>query len=133
MRRLHNASAIDISQLLQRLIPETVPSPTAPGTPAKVAIAVHHRTNSLLGRADNPAVMSRVKALALSLDTPGAGNGNIYVVYLRNADASRIADTLRGLLSGSESSRTTTTSTTPAGGTMQQTSASVSSCRASPA
>ena len=52
--------------------------------------------------------MNRVKTLALGLDAPGAGNGNIYTVFLRNAEAVRIAETLRGLLSGSESSRTTT-------------------------
>ncbi|HEX7558196.1 MAG TPA: type II secretion system secretin GspD, partial [Usitatibacter sp.] len=122
--RLQNASAIDISQILQRLIPETVPSPTAPGTPPKVAIAVDPRTNSLLVRAEHAGLMARVKALAVSLDTPGSGNGNIYVVFLRNADATRIAETLRGLLSGSgESSRTTTTSSTPAGGMAQQTTA----------
>jgi general secretion pathway protein D len=123
--RLQNASAIDVSQILQRLIPETVPSPTAPGSPAKVAIAVDPRTNTILVRADNPALMSRIRALAASLDSPGAGSGNIYVVFLRNADATRIAETLRGLLSGSESSRTTTTTTTPSGGTAQQTTASV--------
>jgi general secretion pathway protein D len=121
--RMQNASAIDISQILQRLIPETVPSPTAPGTPPKVAIAVDPRTNSLLVRAENPALMSRIRALAASLDTPGATNGNIYVVFLRNADATRIAETLRGLLSGSESSRTTSTITTPSGATAQQTTA----------
>ncbi|MGZ5083016.1 MAG: type II secretion system secretin GspD [Usitatibacter sp.] len=123
--RLQNASAIDISQILQRLIPETVPSPTAPGLPPKAAIAVDPRTNSLLVRAESGALMARIKTLAASLDTPGAGSGNIYVVFLRNADATRIAETLRGLLSGSESSRTTTTSTTPSGNMAQQTTASV--------
>ncbi|MGZ5060793.1 MAG: type II secretion system secretin GspD [Usitatibacter sp.] len=123
--RLQNASAIDISQILQRLIPETVPSPTAPGLPPKAAIAVDPRTNSLLVRAESGALMARIKTLAASLDTPGAGSGNIYVVFLRNADATHIAETLRGLLSGSESSRTTTTSTTPSGNMAQQTTASV--------
>jgi general secretion pathway protein D len=122
--RLQNASAIDIAQILQRVIPETSPLPTAPGLPPKAAIAVDARTNSLLVRADIPALMTRIKTLAASLDSPGAGSGNIYVVFLRNADATRIADTLRGLLSGSESSRSTTTQTTPAGGTQTQTTAS---------
>jgi len=45
-------------------------------------------------------------------------------VFLRNAEAVRIADTLRGLMSGSESSRITTSSTTPAGNTATQTTAS---------
>ena len=130
--RLQNASAIDISQILQRLIPETVPSPTAPGTPPKVAIAVDPRTNSLLVRAEHSGLMARVKALAVSLDTPGAGSGNIYVVFLRNADAVRIAETLRGLLSGSESSRTTPAGTAPPGGGAQQ-PGSASTAATSPA
>jgi general secretion pathway protein D len=70
--------------------------------------------------------MNRIKSLAVGLDTPGAGNNNIYTVFLRNAEATRIADTLRGLMSGSESSRTTTTTTTPAGQTATQTTASTS-------
>ena len=123
---LANASAIDIGQMLQRVVPETSPSPTAPGTPAKAAVAIDSRTNSLVVRADSPALMARIKSLALGLDTPGAGSGNIYVVFLRNAEAQRIAETLRGLLSGAESSRTTTTTTTPAGNTATQTTASVS-------
>ncbi|MBC8023930.1 MAG: type II secretion system secretin GspD [Burkholderiales bacterium] len=122
--RLANASAIDIGQMLQRVVPETSPSPTSPGTPPKAAVAIDSRTNSLVIRADSPALMARIKSLALGLDTPGAGSGNIYVVFLRNAEAARIADTLRGLLAGSESSRTTTTSTTPAGNTATQTTAS---------
>jgi general secretion pathway protein D len=125
--RLANASAIDIAQTLARVVPEASPSPTAPGVPPKVAVAVDTRTNSIIVRAENNALMARIKALALGLDTPGAGNGNIYVVFLRNAEAVKIADTLRGLLSGAESSRTTTTTTsTPSGGTATQTTASTS-------
>ncbi len=124
MIRLANASAIDVAQTLNRVIPETLPLATAPGSPPKAAISVDVRTNSLLVRAENPALIARVKTLVAGLDAPGAGNGNIYTVFLRNADATRIAETLRGLMSGSESSRTTTTTTTPAGGTAQQTTAS---------
>ncbi len=124
MIRLANASAIDIAQTLTRVIPETSPSPTSPGTPPKAAITVDVRTNALLVRADNAGLMMRIKTLVAGLDAPGASNGNIYTVFLRNADATRIAETLRGLLSGSESSRTTTTNTTAAGGTAQQTTAS---------
>jgi general secretion pathway protein D len=124
--RLQNASAIDIAQMLQRVVTETTVPATAPGTQPKAAIAVDARTNSLVVRADNPALMARIKTLALGLDTPGAGSGNIYVVFLRNAEAVRIADTLRGLLSGGESSRATTPSTAPAGGAAAQATASVS-------
>ena len=122
--RLQNASAIDIAQMLNRVIVETSAPATAPGTAPRAAIAVDTRTNSLLVRAENAELMARIKSLALSLDSPGAGTGNIYVVYLRNAEATRIAETLRGLLSGSETSRTTTTSTTPTGNIATQMTAS---------
>jgi len=122
--RLQNASAIDIAQMLNRVIVETSAPATAPGTVPRAAIAVDTRTNSLLVRAENAELMARIKSLALSLDSPGAGTGNIYVVYLRNAEATRIAETLRGLLSGSETSRTTTTSTTPTGNIATQMTAS---------
>jgi general secretion pathway protein D len=124
--RLQNASAIDIGQMLQRVVPETTAPANAPGTSPKAAVAIDPRTNSLVVRADNPVLMARIKTLALGLDTPGAGNGNIYTVFLRNAEAVRIAETLRGLLAGAESSRTTTTASTPAGNVATQSTASTS-------
>jgi general secretion pathway protein D len=131
--RLANASAIDIAQMLQRVVPEMSANPATPGTAPKAAVAVDTRTNSLLVRSDNPPLMARIKSLALGLDTPGAGSGNIYVVFLRNAEAVRIADTLRGLIGGAEATRTTTTSTTPAGNTQTQTTASVTTSGAAAA
>ncbi len=100
--RLANASAIDIAQTLKSVIPETNAPANAPGTQPKAAIAVDTRTNSLIVRGDNPALMGRIKALATGLDTPGAGTGNIHVVYLRNAEAAKIAETLRALLAGGD-------------------------------
>jgi general secretion pathway protein D len=118
--RLQNASAIDIAQMLQRVVPETVAPANAPGAQPKAAVAVDTRSNAIVVRADNPGLMNRIKALALGLDTPGAGSGNIHVVFLRNAEAARIADTLRGLLSGNETSRTSlTTPPTPGGAATQ--------------
>ena len=121
--RMQNASAIDIAQTLQRVVPETTVPPSAPGTSPKVAIAIDTRTNSLVVRAENPTLMARVKALAVGLDTPGAAAGNIYTVFLRNAEAVKIAETLRGLLAGGESTRSTTTTTLPSGSTATQTTA----------
>jgi general secretion pathway protein D len=123
---LQNASAIDIAQMMQRVVPEVSVPANAPGAAAKAAIAVDPRTNSLVVRADSTQLMHRLKALALGLDTPGAGNGNIYTVFLRNAEATRIAETLRGLLSGNETAHSTTVSSTPAGNTAAQTTATSS-------
>ncbi len=123
--RLQNASAIDIAQMLRTVVPETGVPANAPGTTPKATVAVDPRTNSLIVRTESGQVMTRIKALVIGLDTPGAGNNNIYTVFLRNAEATRIADTLRGLMSGSESTRTTST-TTPTGQTATQTTASTS-------
>ena len=112
---LKNASALDVAQTIAKVIPETNPAPSAPGMPAKAAVAVDARTNSLLVRGDNPGLLTRIKALAASLDTPGAGAGNIHVVYLRNAEAVKIADTLRALLGGAESARTATSAANATG------------------
>ena len=109
---LQHASAVDVAQTIKGVIPETTPSPSSPGAPAKAAIAIDPRTNSLLVRGDNPGLLTRIKALAASLDTPGAGAGNIHVVYLRNAEAVKMADTLRGLLSGADASRSVTSAAT---------------------
>ena len=58
------------------------------------------RSNSVMLRSDNPARAARVKALIEQLDTPGRPGGNMYMVYLRNADATRVAQTLRSLMGG---------------------------------
>ncbi len=129
--RLQNASAIDIAQMLQRVVPETTAPANAPGSQPKAAVAVDTRTNSLVVRADSPTLMARIKTLALGLDIPGASSGNIYVVFLRNAEAVRIADTLRGLLSGTEISRTQTTTTPTGSSATQTTTASASGISAS--
>lgn len=122
--RMQNASAIDIAEMLRRVVPETVAPGNAPGSTPKAAVAVDTRTNSLVVRAENTGVMQRIKTLALGLDTPGAGNGNIYTVFLRNAEATRIAETLRGLLAGGESARSSQASAALSGGTGAQSSAS---------
>jgi general secretion pathway protein D len=112
MIKLQYASAVDVGALLSRLMPETAANPANPGAPAKLAIGVEPRTNSLLLRADTPALVTRVKALVAGIDIPTAANGNIYVVYLRNAEATKMAETLRGLLSGAASSASSSQSTT---------------------
>ena len=104
--KLQYASAIDVVNLLKGLMPETTPNPTNPGAPAKLLLGVEPRTNSLIVRADTPQLVARIKTLIAGLDIPTAAGGNIHVVYLRNAEALRVAETLRGLLSGAASTTT---------------------------
>ena len=51
-------------------------------------------------RAANPARLNLVRSLVDKLDQPGSqsATGNIYVVYLKNAEAARLAVTLRAAL-----------------------------------
>lgn len=95
--KLQYASAVDVAQLLTRLMPETTP---VPGTTPKLVIAIDTRANSLIVRAENPSSLTRIRSLLKDLDTPAATSGNIHVVYLRNAEAVKLADVLRGLLAG---------------------------------
>ncbi len=104
MIKLQYASAVDVANLVTRLMPEAVPNPSSPGAPAKLSIGVEPRTNALIVRAETPALVTRIRTLAAQIDVPTAANGNINVVYLKNAEAAKVAETLRGLMSGSVSS-----------------------------
>ena len=96
---LRFAAAVDVGQAIQRLVPEAA-QVAAPGGAPRVALSVDARTNSLLVRADNPAAVRRVRELAESMDVPSAAGGNIHVVYLKNAQAERLAEALRAMVSG---------------------------------
>ena len=102
---LRYASAIDVATLLNRLLTEA-PAAAGPGVPAdaqqRVTVMPDPRSNSILIRADNPGRVARTRQLIEQLDTPGRPGGNMFIVYLKNAEAARVAQTLRGLLTGGE-------------------------------
>ncbi|MEK7811178.1 MAG: secretin N-terminal domain-containing protein, partial [Pseudomonadota bacterium] len=58
------------------------------------------RSNSLLLRADNPGRIARVRELVAKLDNDSGTPGNIHVVTLKNGDATKLAQTLRAVMSG---------------------------------
>ncbi len=94
--QLKNANAIDIAtQLTKMLDPGVIGSTDAT---LKVSVTADPRTNSLRIRASNSGRLAAAKTLAKELDAPTTMPGNIHVVPLRNADATRLAKTLRGML-----------------------------------
>ena len=95
--KVEYASAIDVSQMLMRLMPEAAP---VAGTTPKLSIAVDAHSNSLIVRSENPSYLTRIRSMLKGLDTPAAAGGGIHVVYLRNSEATKMAETLRGLLAG---------------------------------
>jgi general secretion pathway protein D len=81
--------------------------------PRTVVIA-EPRSNALIVRASNAARLQLVVKLAENLDTPtlngpNGAAGNIYVVYLKNADAAKLAVVLRAALTGTAAAGSTTT------------------------
>ncbi|MCC6868181.1 MAG: type II secretion system secretin GspD [Burkholderiales bacterium] len=103
---LKHASALDLVPLVQRLLGAEASTGGAPGAAGpgdaaqRITIVADPRSNSVLLRSENSARAGRVKALLEQLDTPGRAGGNMFVVYLKNAEAARVAQTLRALLSG---------------------------------
>jgi general secretion pathway protein D len=139
--RLKHGIAADLAPMVQRLID----SGAAAGAPAaqgqtdnlfKTTVLAETRTNSLIVRAANPARLALTRSLAEQLDQPnatgpGAASGNIHVVYLKNADATKLATTLRAAITaqGSNPASGSVSPTTPGAG---QTTPGASSPTAQP-
>jgi general secretion pathway protein D len=104
--QLKHALASDLAPLVLRLV-EPGASAGAPqgqvDSSQKVSLLPEPRSNALILRTANPAQTSLVKSLIEKLDQPSVSNngdgGNIYVVYLKNAEATKLAVTLRAALS----------------------------------
>ena len=135
--RLQHGMASDMAPLVQRLIdsgaaaPSAAPAQGVTDSGFRTTVLPDARTNALIVRAANPARLALVRSLVEQLDQPGASgpgaaSGNIHVVYLRNADATRLATTLRAALAAEgrgtgatapvSTAGTTTPASTTAGG-----------------
>ncbi len=111
---LRYASAQEVAGLINRVFGTAAPGQTA--DMSRVDVAVDSRTNSLIVRTESPARLSRVQVLVNSLDVPTPVAGNVHVIYLKNAEAAKVAQTLRNILSGDTASLAPTApATTPAG------------------
>lgn len=104
---LQYAISSDLAPLILRLIESGSTAAAAPGqadTGFKTTIIAEPRSNALIVRAANPARVALVKSLVARLDQPtvqgDGGTGNIHVVMLKNADATKLAATLRAVMSG---------------------------------
>ncbi|ABM40912.1 general secretion pathway protein D [Acidovorax sp. JS42] len=126
---LQHAIATDLAPLVSRLIEGG--SATATGTAQGVAqgqtdnsfkttLLAEPRSNALIVRAANPARVALVRSLVAKLDQPAApgssaASGNIHVVYLKNADAVKLATTLRAALGSAGGSGTSSSGGTGTG------------------
>ena len=104
---LKNAIAVDLAPLVTRLLESGGAAGAAPGGAAadggfKTTVIAEARSNSLLVRAANGARMAQIKSLVEKLDrASNQGNGEagiLRVVSLKNADATKLAATLRAAM-----------------------------------
>ncbi len=95
---LKRASAMDVAQTITRLMQDG-PAPFGGDASTRFVLVADARTNSLLLRTDNPARLARVRELAEKLDSETGAPGNVRVVYLKNAEAVKMAQTLRAVMS----------------------------------
>ena len=113
------AVASDIAVMANRLLE---PGGTPAGDAGRISVLAYPRTNSVVVRAPSEARANLAKALIEKLDQPTAQPGNVHVVYLKNAEATKLAQTLRAIVTSDTSvinsastslSTSTSTSTSP--------------------
>ncbi len=90
-----HVSVLDLVTTVNRSIGDSAASDAS----LRVSVVPDTRLNALLVRSDNPARIGMVRRLVAALDQPEI-SGNIHVIYLKNAEATKVAQTLRLVLAG---------------------------------
>jgi general secretion pathway protein D len=123
------AVANDIAAMVNRLLE---PSATAGGDAGRVTLLAYPRTNSVVVRAQSEARANLAKTLIAKFDQPTAQPGNVHVVYLKNAEATKLALILRAVVS-SDTSATNSASSSSSPSAPSSSSTSSTSSASSPA
>src|SRR5512137_1460560 len=91
--------ATEIATVLNRVLDEGARAAgQAVDAGQRTSILAEPRTNSLILRAPSKARIALAKAMLAQLDRPALTPGNINVVYLRNAEAVKLAPLLRAII-----------------------------------
>jgi len=98
---LKNAVASDAAVVLQKLLDPSAAGGAGGGATdasLRTTVVAEPRSNSLMIRASSRARVQQARQLIEKIDQPFARPGNIWVVPLKNADAVRLAATLRAIV-----------------------------------
>jgi general secretion pathway protein D len=96
--------ATDVATIANRVLDEGARAAgQATDAGQRVQILAEPRTNSLILRAASPSRLALAKQLIERLDRPSLTSGDLNVVYLRNAEAVRLAPLLRAVLANDPS------------------------------
>ena len=88
--------ALDVAALASQMIG----SREGRGTANQTVIIADPRSNTVLIRANSPDRLDIARKLVRRIDSADTSEGNLNVVYLRNAQATQLAQVLRGVLGG---------------------------------
>ncbi|QRK86525.1 type II secretion system secretin GspD [Pseudomonas granadensis] len=97
--QIQNGIAADIAPMVADLLDAPGNDPTQ-----KIAVIGDPRSNSIIIRAGSPERTELARNLIYKLDNAQSNPSNLHVVYLRNAQAAKLAQALRGLLTGESDS-----------------------------
>lgn len=92
---VRNGIAADIASMVSELLDVQGADPTQ-----KVSVIGDPRSNSIILRTGSPERTELARQLIYKLDNAQNNPSNLHVVYLRNAQANKLAQALRGLLTG---------------------------------
>ncbi|MBB3260714.1 general secretion pathway protein D [Paraburkholderia bannensis] len=94
--QLNFADATDVAQQAAKVLDLNSIGNSDPTQ--KVVATADTRSNAIILRSSSAARLDEAQSLIIKLDTPTRAPGNIHIVTLRNADATELARTLRGIL-----------------------------------
>jgi general secretion pathway protein D len=98
---VENGIAVDIASMVAELLDTQGSDPTQ-----KISLVGDPRSNAIIIRAGSPERTELARNLIYKLDNAQSNPSNLHVVYLRNAQAGKLAQALRGLLTGESDSGT---------------------------
>lgn len=97
---VEHALAVDLAAIVNKMLDEgSRGTGGAIDAGQRLTVIADQRTNSLLLRSSSRARVTLARQLVKQLDQPTRQPGNVWVVYLKNAEASKLAKTLQAILS----------------------------------
>jgi general secretion pathway protein D len=99
--KLQYAIATDMATILSKVLDTTSTGGADPSL--KTLILAEPRSNSILVRGASSERIRQIRILVARLDVPTMNNGNIWVVPLKNAEATKLAVTLRAIVAADAS------------------------------
>ena len=97
---LQYASAVDVAVTVNQLFAESLQGATTTEATQRFSVVADARSNSLLARSGDPSRLVQLRKFVAMLDSRTNAGGNIHVVYLKNAEAVKLAETLRAIYQG---------------------------------